>query len=60
VVIDTAIAEQRCMIDQRGGYRVAVEPSTGRDGSNTVVLQGRPRDAYTRPAELTESLVAAA
>jgi len=48
------------LVGQRSGFRVTVEPFAYREGSNTVVLSARPRDAYTRPAALREELAAAA
>jgi hypothetical protein len=52
------------LVGERGGFRVAVEPFSHREGSNTVVLTARQRDAYRRPdadageAELTPAAVA--
>jgi hypothetical protein len=40
------------LVGQRDGFRVVVEPFAYREGSNTVVLSARPRDAYTRPSGL--------
>jgi hypothetical protein len=37
-------------VGERSGFRVTVEPFAYRDGSNTVVLCARSRDAYSRPA----------
>jgi len=36
------------LVGERAGFTVGLEPFTYREGSNTVVLQARPRDAYTR------------
>jgi hypothetical protein len=47
-------------VGERSGFRVAVEPFAYREGSNTVVLHARPRDAYSRPAEVEAPLAAAA
>lgn len=35
-------------VGERAGFDVSLVPFTYREGSNTVVLQARPRDAYTR------------
>ncbi len=37
-------------VGERAGFTVEIAPFGYREGSNTVVLQARPRDAYTRPA----------
>jgi hypothetical protein len=37
------------LVGERGGFRVTMEPFTYREGSNTVVLSARQRDAYIRP-----------
>jgi Putative S-adenosyl-L-methionine-dependent methyltransferase len=34
-------------VGERAGFTVTVKPFAYREGSNTVVLQARPRDAYT-------------
>ena len=34
-------------VGERAGFTVTVKPFDHREGSNTVVLQARPRDAYT-------------
>lgn len=36
------------LVGERAGYDVSLEPFRYRESSNTVVLQARPRDAYTR------------
>lgn len=36
------------LVGERAGFHVSLEPFAYREGSNTVVLQARPRDAYTR------------
>ncbi len=43
-------------VGERAGFRVTIQPFGYREGSNTVVLEARPRDAYTR----TESAAAPA
>jgi hypothetical protein len=48
------------LVGQRAGFRVTVEPFTHREGSNTVVLSARPRDAYSRPATSTDMVAAIA
>jgi hypothetical protein len=48
------------LVGQRGGFNVTVEPFAHREGSNTVVLSARSRDAYTRPAQVREELAVAA
>jgi hypothetical protein len=48
------------LVGERSGFRVSVEPFTHRERSNAVVLEARPRDAYSRPAGAVEVLVAAA
>jgi Putative S-adenosyl-L-methionine-dependent methyltransferase len=48
------------LVGQRSGFRVTVEPFAHRQGSNTVVLSARPRDAYARPIETAQPLAAAA
>jgi hypothetical protein len=35
-------------VAERAGFRVSIDPFGYREGSNTVVLQARPRDAYSR------------
>ncbi len=35
-------------VGERAGFRVRVEPFGHREGSNTVVLEARPRDAFSR------------
>ncbi|WP_320669500.1 hypothetical protein [Patulibacter defluvii] len=37
------------LVGERSGFTVSVEPFRYREGSNTVVLSARPRDAYRRP-----------
>jgi hypothetical protein len=44
---------------RRSGFRVDVEPFAHREGSNTVVLSARPRDAYVGPTAAA-AIVAAA
>ena len=46
-------------VGERSGFRVAVEPFAHREGSNTVVLEARPRDAHRRPARERVQLAAA-
>jgi hypothetical protein len=48
------------LVGERSGFRVSVTPFGYREGSNSVVLDARPRDAYTRPASAFEPIVAAA
>jgi hypothetical protein len=48
------------MVGERSGFSVTLEPFSYREKSNTVVLQARPRDAYSRPAEAREPLAVAA
>jgi hypothetical protein len=48
------------LVGQRSGFRVTVEPFAYREGSNTVVLSARPRDAYARPVEIAQPLAAVA
>jgi hypothetical protein len=48
------------LVGQRGGFRVTVNPFTYREGSNTAVLEARPRDAYTRSAQIGAPLATAA
>lgn len=38
------------LVGERAGFTVAIDPFEYRQGSNTVVLQARPRDAYSRSA----------
>ncbi len=47
-------------VGERAGFRVSIEPFSYREGSNTVVLSARPRDAYTRAARVPAAVVAAA
>jgi hypothetical protein len=47
------------LVGERSGFRVSVKPFAYREGSNTVVLDARPRDAYSRPASAFEPIVAA-
>ena len=47
-------------VGERSGFRVSVEPFAYREGSNTVVLKARPRDAYSRTEHASERLAAAA
>ena len=35
------------LVGERAGFPVTVKPFDYREGSSTVVLQARPRDAYT-------------
>jgi hypothetical protein len=37
------------LVGEHSGFRVSVEPFPFREGSNTVVLTARSRDAYVRP-----------
>ena len=46
------------LVGERCGFRVSVEPFAHRRGSNTVVLNARPRDAYSRPAVGLEAVAA--
>jgi hypothetical protein len=48
------------LVGERCGFRVAVAPFAHRAGSNTVVLDARPRDAYNRPTAAFEPIAAAA
>lgn len=48
------------LVGERSGFRVSVEPFAHREGSNTVVLDARPRDAYSRPATVVEAVAAVA
>jgi hypothetical protein len=48
------------LVGQRSGFRVTVEPFAYREGSNTVVLSARPRDAYTPPADIAQPLATVA
>lgn len=41
-------------VGERGGFRVSLTPFGYREGSNTVVLEARPRDAYRRPPQAVE------
>src|SRR6476620_6262151 len=41
------------LVGERSGFRVVVEPFAYREGSNTVVLTARPRDAFNRPKPKT-------
>jgi hypothetical protein len=47
-------------VGERSGFQVAIAPFAYRPGSNTVVLEARPRDAYARAAQAGAPLVAAA
>jgi hypothetical protein len=47
------------LVGERSGFRVSIEPFAHREGSNTVVLNARPRDAYSRPASGFEAIAAA-
>lgn len=46
------------LVGERAGFNVTIEPFGYREGSNTVVLQARPRDAYTRAQPATTSIAA--
>jgi hypothetical protein len=46
------------LVGERGGFNVTIEPFGYREGSNIVVLQARPRDAYTRSAAVPRPLAA--
>jgi hypothetical protein len=48
------------LVGQRSGFRVTIKPFAHREGSNTAVLEARPRDAYMRPAHMSEPLATAA
>ncbi len=48
------------LVGERAGFNVSVEPFTYREGSNTVVLSARPRDAYRRPTSAGSSPTVAA
>jgi hypothetical protein len=48
------------LVGERSGFRVCAEPFGYREGSNTVVLSARPRDAYSGPATVVDSLAVAA
>lgn len=37
------------LVGERAGFNVDISPFVYREGSNTAVLQARPRDAYIRP-----------
>lgn len=39
------------LVGERAGFRVSLDSFRHREGSNTVVLEARPRDAYSRPDE---------
>jgi len=43
-------------VAERGGFHASLEPFAYREGSNTVVLEARPRDAYRRPSRAAEAL----
>jgi hypothetical protein len=45
------------LVGERAGFTVELTPFTYRQDSNTVVLQARPRDAYTRAAAPSEPVV---
>jgi hypothetical protein len=45
------------LVGERAGFKVSIEPFSYREGSNTVVLQARPRDAYTRSQSPEADLV---
>jgi hypothetical protein len=48
------------LVGQRGGFNVSLTPFRYREGSNTVVLSARPRDAYTRKPPVSAKVPAAA
>jgi hypothetical protein len=48
------------LVGERSGFRVSAEQFGYREGSNTVVLNARPRDAYCGAAVALEPLAAAA
>jgi hypothetical protein len=48
------------LVGQRSGFRVSIEPFDYREGSNTVVLTARPRDAYSRSNRIGEPIAIAA
>jgi hypothetical protein len=48
------------LVGERGGFSVCAEPFAYRDGSNTIVLSARPRDAYLRALSLREPVALAA
>jgi hypothetical protein len=48
------------LVGERSGFRVSIEPFAYREGSNTAVLNARPRDAYANPATDVEPIAAAA
>jgi hypothetical protein len=45
-------------VGERAGFRVSMAPFAYRDGSNTVVLEAQPRDAYIRNGQQSEALAA--
>jgi hypothetical protein len=47
-------------VAERSGFRVSIEPFAYREGSNTAVLEARPRDAYSRPVDIGVTLASAA
>jgi hypothetical protein len=48
------------LVGERTGFVVTVEPFAYRKGSNTAVLTARPRDAYSRPADVRGETLAGA
>jgi hypothetical protein len=46
------------LVGERGGFRVGVEPFGHREGSNTVVLTARHRDAHARRTALPPATLA--
>ena len=44
------------LVGERAGFDVSLEPFRYREGSNSVVLQARPRDAYARARPAAELL----
>ena len=47
-------------VGERSGFRVGIEPFAYREGSNTVVLTARHRDAYRASAVMATRPVAVA
>lgn len=43
-----------CLVGERAGFNVSVEPFAYREKSNTVILTARSRDAYLRPPAQAE------
>jgi len=48
------------LVGERNGFRVSIEPFGYREGSNTAILDARPRDAFSRPVSGAFEAIAAA